>query len=138
MKKKLLFILLVISCSSFAKSTINLLFHIGLGADGRYEIGGTIENDSPDESIYSAITYIIIDKKCVPRDAKIKNLGTINPKSKLDFRIPIEGVLSSYRILNVTGWNNMGIPVDTEDKTAEIIKKRDEDTVNYCSTKHIN
>ena len=62
MKIVTLFIFLIISYSCFAKSTVNLLFHVGLGANGRYEIGGTIENDSPDELLNSAITYIIINK----------------------------------------------------------------------------
>lgn len=136
--KKLLTILLIISCPSFAMSTINLIFHIGLGVNGKYEIGGTIENDSPDELIYSAITYIIVNEKCVPSNARTANIGAINPGDKLDFRIPIDGVLSSYRILSVAGWNSFGIPVDTEDKTVEIIKKRREDIISHCNAKPVD
>lgn len=138
MKSVLLFTFLMISHSCLANSTINLLFHIGLGANGRYEIGGTIQNDSSDELLYSAITYITIDKNCIPSKAKIANLGAINPKSKLEFRIPLEGVLSSYRILSITGWNNMGIPVNAEDKTIEIIKKRDKDVIKNCNSLRLN
>lgn len=116
----------------FAESSLNLLFHIGLGANGNYEIGGTIENNSPDQALHSAITYITIDHKCNPSDAKVANLGVIKPQNTLDFRIPIEGVLSSYRILSITGWNSIGVPVEAKDKTADNIKKRENDFTKSC------
>lgn len=130
--------LLIISFPCFSKLSLSLLFHIGLGANGHYEIGGTVENSTSDESLYSAITYITIDDKCNPSEAKIANTGVIKPQSTLEFRIPLESVLSSYRILSITGWNDMGIPVATEDKTTEVIKKRDKEIMTKCNSVRLN
>lgn len=138
MKKFPFLILLIVSYSCFASSSINLLFHIGLGANGHYEIGGTVENSTSDKSLYSAITYVTIDDKCNPSEAKVANTGAIEPQSVLEFRIPIEGTLSSYRILSITGWNNMGIPVEAEDKTTGIIKKREKEAISKCNSSRLN
>ena len=131
-------LLLSVSFSCFSASSMNLIFHIGLGANGQYKIGGTVQNDSSDELLYGAITYITIDKKCNPSEAKTANIGVIKPQSTLEFSIPLDGVLSSYRILSITGWNNMGIAVDTEDKTAEIINKRDKEVMTNCKSVRLN
>ena len=124
-----------VSLTCFAQPDINLAFHMGLGANGHYEIGGTMENNSSETLPYSAVTYITIDKNCVPSDAKIANLGPLKANGSLEFRIPVEGVLSSYRILSVSVWNDMGVPVDVDDKTAEVIKSRDAEFMNSCKLK---
>ncbi|WP_367299975.1 hypothetical protein [Hafnia alvei] len=131
----LAFIMLIINIPCIAKSNINLAFHMGLGANGYYEIGGTMENNSSETLPYSAVTYITIDKNCVPSDAKIANLGPIKANGSLEFRIPVKGILSSYRILSVSAWNDMGVPVDVDDKTAEVIKSRDAEFMNSCKLK---
>lgn len=134
MKKTLLLTsLFFINFSSVAQSDVNLVFHIGIGANGNFEIGGTVENNSAEEFIHSAITYITIDKKCNPSEAYVANLGKIKSRDSLSFRIPVEGTLSSYRILNISSWNRFGIPVSTEDKTVEIINKRNDDFIAKCS-----
>ena len=117
-------VLLMITSSCISSSDINLNFHMGLGANGHYEIRGTMENNTSETLSHSALTYIIIDKSCIPSDAKVTNLGSIKANGLFEFRIPIAGDLFSYRILSVSAWNDMGVPVDIEDKTAEVIKKR--------------
>lgn len=108
---------------------------MGVGANGHYEIGGTMENKSSETLPYSALTYITIDKNCVPSSAKVANLGSIKANGTLEFRIPVDGVLSSYRVLSVSAWNDMGVPVDVDDKTAEVIKNRDAEFMNSCKLK---
>lgn len=133
MKKNIIFLsLLSINFYCLAQPDVNLVFHVGFGANGHYEIGGTIENNS-EEVTYSAITYITIDNKCNPSDANIANLGKIKPRGSLDFRIPIEGVLSSYRILSINSWNAIGIPVSSGDKTFEMINKRNDEFIKKCN-----
>jgi len=128
-------LLLTTSFTCFAQSDVNLAFHMGLGANGHYEIGGTMENNSSETLPYSALTYITIDKNCIPSVAKVVNLGAIKANGTLEFRIPVEGVLSAYRVLSVSAWNDMGIPVDVDDKTAEVIKNRDAEFMNSCKLK---
>lgn len=108
---------------------------MGVGANGHYEIGGTMENNSSETLPYSALTYITIDKNCIPSVAKVANLGAIKANGKLEFRIPVEGVLSAYRVLSVSAWNDMGVPVNVDDKTAEVIKNRDAEFMNSCRLK---
>lgn len=134
--KNILFLILpfFINSSCIAQSDVFLVFHIGIGANGNFEIGGTVENNSTEDFIYSAITYITIDKKCNPSEALVANLGKIKSRDSLSFRIPIEGTLSSYRILNISSWNSMGIPVSSEDKTVEIINKRNEEFIAKCGS----
>ncbi|WP_279079848.1 hypothetical protein [Hafnia alvei] len=127
--------LLIISLPGISSSDINLKFHMGLGANGHYEIGGTMENNTSETLPYSALTYITIDNSCTPSDAKIANLGSIRANGSLEFRIPVDGILSSYRVLSVSVWNDMGVPFDVEDKTAKIIKKRDAEFMNSCKIK---
>ncbi|MDU7483975.1 MAG: FxLYD domain-containing protein [Hafnia alvei] len=129
------FIMLSIHTPCIAKSDINLAFHMGLGANGHYEIGGTIENNSSETLPYSAVTYITIDKNCVPSGAKVASLGSIKANGSLEFRIPVEGILSSYRILSISAWNDMGVPIDVDDRTAEIIKNRDAEFMKSCKLK---
>lgn len=56
--------LLIISLPGISSSDINLKFHMGLGANGHYEIGGTMENNTSETLPYSALTYITIDNSC--------------------------------------------------------------------------
>ena len=135
MSKLFGFVLLTITFSCLSSPEVNLAFHMGLGANGHYEIGGTMENNSSETLPYSALTYITIDKNCIPSVAKVVNLGAIKANGKLEFRIPVEGVLSAYRVLSVSAWNDMGIPVDVDDKTAEVIKNRDVEFMNSCRLK---
>lgn len=128
-------LLLTTSFTCFAQSDVNLAFHMGLGANGHYEIGGTMENNSSETLPHSAVTYITIDNNCMPSSAKVVNLGSIKANGTLEFRIPVDGVLSSYRVLSVSAWNDMGVPVDVDDKTAEIIKNRDAEFMNSCKLK---
>lgn len=134
-KKIVFFILLISSYPCLAEPSLSLLFHMGLGANGHYEIGGTMENNSSETLPYSALTYITIDKNCIPSGAKVANLGPIKANGTLEFRIHVDGVLSSYRVLSVSAWNDMGIPVDVDDKTAEVIKNRDAEFMNSCKLK---
>lgn len=139
MKNKIIIALsLIVNASCFAQANVYLSFHMGLGANGHYEIGGTMENKSLEALPHSALTYITIDKNCKPSAAKVANLGPIKANDTLDFRIPVEGVLSSYRILSITAWNSLGVPVGTEDKTIEVIKKRDKNYIKSCKSNSSN
>lgn len=135
---KKIFIVLITLAASFSclsQSDVKLAFHMGLGANGHYEIGGTMENNRSEILPHTAVTYITIDKNCIPSSAKVANFGPIKANDVLEFRIPIEGVLSFYRILGVSAWNTVGIPVNIEDKTADIIKSRDVEFMNNCKLK---
>ena len=135
---KKIFVILIALAANFsclAKSDVNLAFHMGLGANGHYEIGGTMKNNSSEILPHTAVTYITIDKNCIPSSAKVANFGPIKANDVLEFRIPIEGKLSFYRILGVSAWNTVGVPVNIEDKTADIIKSRDAEFMNNCKLK---
>jgi len=116
----------------FAVDNVNLQFHMGVGANGDYNIGGVIENQSNEDAYGSAITYITINKKCLPGEARTMNLGMIKKGTSMDFKIPVQGILNSYRILNFSAWNDIGIPLPTEDLTFNIIKKRDAEIEEEC------
>lgn len=83
-----------------------------------------------------AITYITIDDNCNPSNAKVANFGPINANTDFEFNIPIDGNMSSYRVLNTSGWSKFGIPIKIEDKTENAIKKRELDTIKKCNLKH--
>lgn len=135
-KISLTLILLAVSFSGFSKPAVSMLFNIGLGANGSYEIGGTLKNNNDTEIAHTAITYITIDEQCQPGPAQVANLGPIQKEATLEFRIPVAGKLYSYRILNVASWNVYGIPLETEDQTATIIKARDAKTEKMCQAKN--
>jgi hypothetical protein len=136
---RFLIIFLSLLCQSYivyGQSVATLNFHMAVGGDGKYRIGGVITNNSTESIPYGAITYIIIDEKCNPSHAKVADFGPIKPSSELEFNIPVNGKLSSYRILNVSAWNKYGIPLTVEDKTIDIIKSREHEIFKNCSLKN--
>lgn len=119
---------------SYGQSNATLEFHMGLGDGYKYKIGGTIKNNSNMDIPHGAITYITIDDNCNPSNAKVANFGPINPNDYFEFSIPIENKMSSYRILNISGWNKFGIPIEIEDKNEDIIKSRESDWLKKCNS----
>jgi hypothetical protein len=136
--KYLFFLVLFVyqTMPSYGKSIITLEFHMGLGVEGKYKIGGTIKNSSSMDIPYGAITYITIDDNCNPSNAKVANFGPITANTDFEFNIPINGKMSSYRVLNISGWSKFGIPIKIEDRTENTIKERELDTMKKCNLKH--
>lgn len=63
-------------------------------------------------------------------------LSRLNFTWDLEFNIPINGKMSSYRVLNISGWSKFGIPIKIEDRTENTIKERELDTMKKCNLKH--
>lgn len=117
---------------AIADPEMHLRFHMGMGAEGKFEIGGTIVNTG-DESIDSGfISYVTFNQKCVHNKIHTYNLGEIKPSGKLSFRIPVDGKLVGYKIIGFGGVDRYGFPVANKDDTREVLAKRMVDEKKTC------
>ena len=134
MSKFNLFILplMFASHSAIADPEMHLRFHMGMGAEGKFEIGGTVVNTG-DESIDSGfINYVTFNQKCVHNKIQTYNLGGIKPSGKLSFRIPVDGKLVGYKIIGFGGVDRYGFPVANKDDTLDVLAKRMESEKKMC------
>lgn len=123
---------ILFSLNSHASAELHMKFHMGIGVNNKYLIGGSLENKG-DKSIEKGfLAYTTSKKRCIPGEIKIFLFGSIAPNEKLEFKIPVEDKLDNYKILSFGGLDSFGIPVKTVDKTHEIIQKKMSDETVKC------
>ncbi|CDL85568.1 hypothetical protein [Xenorhabdus szentirmaii] len=118
--------------TSWAKGEAHLLFHMGLGANGKFFVGGTLQNkgDAPVAGGYLAI--LSLSAKCQPGKLSVHSFEPLAPGEKKEFRVPMESPLSGYRLMGFGAYDDMGFPLPAIDETAEIIKKRRAEERKAC------
>ncbi|MDX7997890.1 membrane-associated Zn-dependent protease 1 [Xenorhabdus sp. Reich] len=116
----------------WAKGEAHLLFHMGLGANGQFFVGGTLQNkgDQPVAGGYLAV--LPLNTKCEPETLVVHAFELLTPGEKKEFRVPVSQPLSGYRLIGFGAYDDMGFPLTAIDETAEIIKKREPDERRSC------
>ncbi|PHM74414.1 membrane-associated Zn-dependent protease 1 [Xenorhabdus kozodoii] len=109
----------------WAKGEAHLLFHMGLGANGKFFVGGTLQNkgDQPVAGGYLAV--LPLNAKCEPGALTVHGFEPLAPGEKREFRVPINAPLSSYRLMGFGAYDDMGFPLPAIDETAKIIHERE-------------
>ncbi|CAG9412956.1 hypothetical protein [Providencia alcalifaciens] len=128
----LIIFITIFGFSANANNQVELLFHVGVGADEQYRIGGTIQNNTSLVIEHAAITYLILDEKCYPKSAQTATFNQLPQHQAFEFSIPVSGTLYGYKILSFTAYDSMGSEYKAEDTTLKILQEREEDRKNTC------
>ncbi|MGL5043899.1 MAG: membrane-associated Zn-dependent protease 1 [Plesiomonas sp.] len=128
----LLLLPLLSSASVYAAGQAHLLFHMGLGANGQFFVGGTIQNkgDAPITSGY--VTVLALTENCAPQKTYTIDYSVIEPNQKIEFRVPVTGHLAGYRLVGFNAFDDMGFELPAVDETHEIIKHREPEERSKC------
>ncbi|PHM61654.1 membrane-associated Zn-dependent protease 1 [Xenorhabdus ishibashii] len=118
----------------WAKGEAHLLFHMGLGASGKFFVGGTLQNkgDQPVAGGYLAI--LPLNAKCEPDTLTVYSFEPLASGEKKEFRIPINIPLSSYHLIGFGAYDDMGFPLPAIDETAKIIQEREPSERKACQS----
>ncbi|AOM41108.1 membrane-associated Zn-dependent protease 1 [Xenorhabdus hominickii] len=118
----------------WAKGEAHLLFHMGLGASGKFFVGGTLQNkgDQPVASGY--LVVLPLNAKCEPEKLSVQSFDSLAPGEKKEFRVPIDTPLSGYRLIGFGAYDDMGFTLPTIDETAKIIQEREPDERKACQS----
>lgn len=119
-----LFCILMLSPLCHAQGVLHLKFHMGLGAQGRYFIGGTVENKGDAAIPHGYLVISLLNKQCHPVGEKLYMFGPLAAQHQHEFRVPIEGQLDGYRLTAIKALDDMGFPLETVDETQTIIDAR--------------
>lgn len=118
----------------WSKGEAHLLFHMGLGANGQFFVGGTLQNkgDQPVAGGYLAI--LPLNAKCEPGTLTVYPFEPLASGEKKEFRVPINTPLSSYRLIGFGAYDDMGFPLPAIDETAKIIQERESSERKACQS----
>ncbi|WP_336240704.1 membrane-associated Zn-dependent protease 1 [Citrobacter werkmanii] len=118
-----------------AAGEAHLLFHMGIGAQGKFAVGGTIENkgDAPVQSGY--VVIMPVDARCEPMAPVMQQFGPLAPGQKAQFNIPVSSKLSGYHIGSFAAFDDEGFALKTTDETAKIISAREPDERKKCAAR---
>ncbi|MGL5007885.1 MAG: membrane-associated Zn-dependent protease 1 [Plesiomonas sp.] len=128
----LVLLLLFAHTSAYATGQAHLLFHMGLGANGQFFVGGTIQNkgDAPITSGY--VTVLALSENCTPGKTYTIDYAVIEPHQKIEFRVPVTGHLAGYRLVGFNAFDDMGFELPAVDETHDIIKQREPEERSKC------
>lgn len=130
---KLLFFFVYISSPYvFAQGSAHLLFHMGLGTNGKFFVGGTIKNTGDGPIAKGYIIILPVEKNCKPLKFIMSEYQKLEAGKEIQFRIPIESTLYAYRIAGFKAFDDMGFELQTVDETKKIIEARHDKEVLTC------
>jgi hypothetical protein len=110
---------------SHAKGILHLKFHMGLGANGEFFVGGTLENQGTEAITHGYLVISLLNEKCYPMGEKLYSFGLLSAKQQHEFRIPITGRLQGYRLTTVKALDDMGFALPVVDETQAVIQSRE-------------
>ncbi len=123
------------SSFSFADASVNLLFHMGAGINGKFYVGGTLENRGSEKVYNSYVVITPLTKDCYPGAPHVSQLGGIEAGRKIEFKIPIDGPLYGYKLDVVHASDSYGNPVNVIDETESAISEKKSKYVEACNEK---
>lgn len=132
MLKLLFFFVYVFSPLVFAQGNAHLLFHMGLGANGKFFVGGTIKNTGDGPVAKGYIIILPVEMNCKPMEFIMSEYQNLDPGKEIQFRIPIESTLYAYRIAGFKAFDDMGFELQSVDETKKIIEARHDKEVLTC------
>lgn len=127
---------LLVPCLALANGEAHLLFHMGVGANGKYYVGGTIQNNSEQPIERGYIVIVPVNERCQPQQPLLQVYGPVAMGQKIEFNIPIEGQLNGYRLGSFAAFDSMGFAIPTVDDTAQVIAERLPDDRLACELKN--
>ncbi|WP_323854681.1 membrane-associated Zn-dependent protease 1 [Xenorhabdus koppenhoeferi] len=122
----------------WAKGEVHLLFHMGLGANGKSFVGGTLQNKGDQPVAGGYINVLPYKEKCEPDTPILYSFELLAPGEKKEFRIPMNSPLSGYRVIGFGAYDDMGFPLPAVDETAKIIQEREPSERKACQTTRKN
>lgn len=132
--KKLL-VLLFFSPYLAAKPILHLNFHMGLGLNGDFFVGGTLENKG-DKDVYQGYMVVTpLSSDCYPKSPQLWPFGKITANSKFEFKVPMEGKLEGYKLDLVYAMDSFGNKINVIDETESILNSKQTDYVAKCQLK---
>lgn len=121
------------SMSSWAVGELHLEFHMGGAFRGQSFVGGTLFNAGDAPVAHGYVVVTLLDTRCRPLKSVLESFGGIAAGEKLEFRVPINGVLSRYRLASVKGFDAEGFEVLAVDDNAAVLKAREARDREYCA-----
>lgn len=131
----LLLSLFILAPDARAKAAPVLAFHMGLGADGKFFVGGTLRNDGDEPVTQGYVVILPVTERCEPQHFVFYEFGELAPRSSHEFRIPVSGRLVAYRLAGAGAVDDMGFSLTVRDETRELLDARQEEEVNACHTR---
>lgn len=117
--------IILIPMLSHAQGILHLKFHMGLGANGQFFVGGTLENQGTAPIAHGYLVISLLNEQCYPIGEKLYPFGPLSAKQQHEFRIPIVGRLHGYRLTAVQALDDMGFTLPVIDETQATIKSRE-------------
>ncbi|EMG7889777.1 membrane-associated Zn-dependent protease 1 [Enterobacter hormaechei] len=143
MKKLLLVILLaglvlslfILAPGARAGAVPVLSFHMGLGAEGKFFVGGTLRNDGDQPVTQGYLVILPVTERCEPERFVFYEFGELPAGSTREFRIPVSGRLVSYRLAGAGAVDDMGFALPVRDDTKAVLDARREEETRACKAR---
>lgn len=131
----LLLSLLVLAPCARAGAVPILAFHMGLGAEGKFFVGGTLRNDGDMLVTAGYIVILPVTERCEPEHFVFYEFGELAAGSTREFRIPVSGRLVSYRLAGAGAVDDMGFALPVRDDTKAVLDARRDEETQVCLTR---
>lgn len=125
--------LFLFSSNVHAEQSLHLLFHMGVGLNGEFYIGGTLENKGETDVYAGFIVVTPFDKNCHPKNPLFLPISEpIKSGYKQEFRIPVEGELYAYEISALHAMDSLSRKIAVIDDTAIIMEGKKNKHLQRC------
>lgn len=134
MMRLLCLVIVVSMCFNVtAAPSLHLLFHMGMGLNGNFFVGGTLENKGDEDTYKGYIVITPLTKDCYPLTPQLWQFGSVSTGQKLEFKIPVEGLLNGYKLDVVHAVDSYGNKLDVVDDTTEILASKLPSYIEKCN-----
>lgn len=123
------------STEIIAEEDLHLIFHMGLGMNGDFFVGGTLENKGEQEVYQGYIVVTPLSSDCYPKTPQLWPFGKIAANSKFEFKVPMEGKLEGYKLDMVYAMDSFGNKITVIDETEPILNSKQTDYIAKCQLK---
>lgn len=135
MKSKFLLFLFFLNQQLAAEPVIYLNFHMGLGFNGDFFVGGTLENKGDQDVHQGYIVVTPLSNDCYPKSPQLWPFGKIAANSKFEFKVPMADKLEGYKLDMVYAMDSFGNKITVIDETEPILNSKQADYIAKCQFK---
>lgn len=115
-------------------ASVVVLFHMGLGGEGRFAWGGSIENRTTTTTGPVVVAITPIDGSCKVGAVSTFLLPRLRPNEKRQVRVPLNVTsLHHYRVL-VQAYDAQGFALTTADLSQAVLDARAAEEHQFCDT----
>ncbi|WP_440030409.1 hypothetical protein [Chromobacterium amazonense] len=126
-----------LSCPAWGQAKAHLKFHMGLGANGRYEVRATVSNSGDEPVARGYLVVSLRDKQCRWTGDVLQTFGSVAPGQTTLVTIPITGELNSYRLTSFQAFDDMGYSLPAVDDLVDILKARESKERKDCAAARV-